>query len=101
MEAGSLRHALALKAASGESTGRATFFLFRRGCTVYPNHNPNPSPNPNLVPTPKPNPNPNPDQVHGLLSEAEGGVDTYSLDFGHPLSPLVAFGAVLAAQAWQ
>tara|TARA_B100000795_G_scaffold42149_1_gene27595 strand:+ start:391 stop:510 length:120 start_codon:yes stop_codon:yes gene_type:complete len=39
--------------------------------------------------------------VHGLLSEAEGGVDTYSLDFGHPLSPLVAFGAVLAAQAWQ
>ena len=39
--------------------------------------------------------------VHGLLREAEGGVDTYSLDFAHPLSPLVAFGAVLAAQAWQ
>jgi hypothetical protein len=36
--------------------------------------------------------------VHGLLSEAEGGVDTYSLDFAHPLSPLVAFGAVLAAR---
>ena len=39
--------------------------------------------------------------VHGLLSEAEDGVDTYSLDFAYPLSPLVAFAAVLAAQAWQ
>ena len=39
--------------------------------------------------------------VHGLLAETEDGVDTYSLDFSHPLSPLVAFGAVLAAQAWQ
>ena len=36
-----------------------------------------------------------------MLSETDGGVDTYSLDFAHPLSPLVAFGAVLAAQAWQ
>ena len=39
--------------------------------------------------------------VHGLMNEAEDGVDTYSLDFAHPLSPIVAFGAVLAAQAWQ
>ena len=39
--------------------------------------------------------------VHGLLAEAEGGTDIFSLDFSHPLSPLVAFAAVLAAQAWQ
>lgn len=39
--------------------------------------------------------------VHGLLREADGAPDVYSLDFAHPLSPLVAFAAALSAQAWQ
>lgn len=39
--------------------------------------------------------------VHGLLTEGDGAPDVYSLDFAHPLSPLVAFAAVLSAQAWQ
>ncbi len=37
--------------------------------------------------------------VHGLMAE-EGGVQTSSLDFQHPLSPLLAFAACLAAQDW-
>ena len=38
--------------------------------------------------------------VHGLMSESEA-LETFSLDLRHPLSPLLAFAACLAAQDWE
>lgn len=38
--------------------------------------------------------------VHGLMSETET-LESFSLDVRHPLSPLLAFAACLAAQDWE
>ena len=38
--------------------------------------------------------------VHGLIHENEA-LETFSLDLRHPLSPLLAFAACLAAQDWE
>ena len=40
------------------------------------------------------------ERVHGLMVETEA-LDTFSLDLRHPLSPLLAFAACLAAQDWE
>ena len=38
--------------------------------------------------------------VHGMIRETEA-LDTFSLDFRHPLSSLLAFAVCLAAQDWE